>query len=98
TNPAPNPFPQYTPDGPINDGSTHPTPAKSGTGGLVPGSDAGQNATTQSATTSVANTPAEQGFLAELVGPAIGASPHQFPGWGSELIGPLFRGTEVTIK
>ncbi|HEX5407405.1 MAG TPA: MCE family protein [Pseudonocardiaceae bacterium] len=97
-NPKPNPFPQYAPDGPIQDGSTHPPAAKTSSGGLVPASDG--STSTQAATTGglgLPNSPAEQGFLAELVSPSLGIRPQDFPGWGSELIGPLFRGMEVNI-
>lgn len=99
TSPAPNPFPQYAPDGAIQDGSTHPAAAKSSGGGLVPDS---RQATSTSAAASgdsgLPNSAAEQGFLAELVSPELGIRPQQFPGWGSELLGPLFRGTEVNVK
>jgi phospholipid/cholesterol/gamma-HCH transport system substrate-binding protein len=44
------------------------------------------------------NSSVEEGLLAELIGPGIGVAPQNFPSWSSELIGPLFRGTEVTIK
>ena len=99
-NPQPNPFPQYAPDGPIQDGSTHPPAAKSSTSGLVPQGDT-QQATTSavvSTDSGLPNSAAEQGFLAELVSPELGIRPQDFPGWGSELLGPLFRGTEVNVK
>jgi virulence factor Mce-like protein len=98
-NPKPNPFPQYAPDGPIQDGSTHPPAAKTSGGGLVPASDG--STSTQAATTNglgLPNSPAEEGFLAELVSPELGIKPQDFPGWGSELVGPLFRGMEVNVK
>jgi phospholipid/cholesterol/gamma-HCH transport system substrate-binding protein len=99
--PEPNPFPQYAPDGPIQDGSSHPQAAKSSNGGgLVPTSGS-QSTSPSSATTDglgLPNSAAEEGFMAELVGPSLGISPQDFPGWGTALIGPLYRGTEVTIK
>jgi virulence factor Mce-like protein len=98
--PAPNPFPQYPPDGPMQDGSTHPQAARTSNDGVLPGSNA-QSTSGQAAATNglgLPNSAAEQGFLAELVGPGIGVAPQNFPNWASELIGPLFRGTEVTIK
>jgi virulence factor Mce-like protein len=100
-NPEPNPFPQYAPDGPIQDGSTHPPAAKSSNGGLVPGSTQTQSTSPSSAGNAgigLPNSAAEEGFLAELVGPSMGIQPQDFPSWGSTLIGPLYRGTEVTIK
>jgi virulence factor Mce-like protein len=101
--PAPNPFPQYAPDGPINDGSTHPPAARTSNDGLLPPANAQSilGTTTQSAGTDglgLPNSGVEEGFLAELVGPSIGLAPQNVPSWSSELIGPLFRGTEVTVK
>jgi phospholipid/cholesterol/gamma-HCH transport system substrate-binding protein len=101
--PAPNPFPQYAPDGPIQDGSSHPAAGNSANNGLVPQSNTQssvQSTSPSSAGTGLGlpNSAVEQGFLAELAGPSIGVAPQDFPGWGSELIGPLFRGAEVTIK
>lgn len=103
SSPAPTPFPQYPPDGPIQDGSTHPPAAKTSSSGILPNSQSANplSTTPQSAATNglgLPNSAVEQGFLAELVGPGIGVAPQNFPTWASELIGPLFRGTEVTIK
>ena len=47
---------------------------------------------------SVTNTAAENEFLNELVAPNVGVPPDSLPGWSSLLVGPLFRGTEVTMK
>lgn len=103
SSPAPTPFPQYPPDGPIQDGSTHPPAAKTSSSGVLPNTQSATplSTTPQSAATNglgLPNSAVEQGFLAELVGPGIGVAPQNFPTWASELIGPLFRGTEVTIK
>ncbi|WP_026360966.1 MCE family protein [Amycolatopsis nigrescens] len=46
----------------------------------------------------VPNSPQERELLAGLVGPAVGMPAGQVPGWGSVLVGPLYRGTEVTLK
>lgn len=101
-NPEPDPFPQYAPDGPIQDGSTHPTAAKSSDSGLLPdGASDAQVTTPQSASTTgmgIPNSPAEEQFLAALLAPGMGIAPQQFPGWGSALVGPLYRGTEVNVK
>lgn len=101
--PAPNPFPQYAPDGPLSDGSSHPPPARTANDGLLPPVNSQTimgNTTPQDAASGqgLPNSAAEEGFLAELVGPSVGVAPQDFPSWSSELIGPLFRGTEVTIK
>jgi phospholipid/cholesterol/gamma-HCH transport system substrate-binding protein len=39
------------------------------------------------------NSPAEQQFMAALLG-----QPGEVPGWTSFLLGPLLRGTEVTLR
>jgi phospholipid/cholesterol/gamma-HCH transport system substrate-binding protein len=46
----------------------------------------------------LANSPQEQQLLATLVAPSIGVPTAQVPGWSSVLVGPLYRGTEVTLK
>ncbi len=46
----------------------------------------------------VANSPQEQQLLATLVAPSIGVPSGQVPDWSSVLVGPLYRGTEVTLK
>ncbi len=102
--PVPNPFPQYAPDGPMQDGSTHPPAARTANDGLLPATNGqaimGNTTTPQSAGDGLGlpNSSAEEGLLAERVGPSVGVAPENFPSWSSELIGPLFRGTEVTIK
>lgn len=100
--PAPNPFPEYAPDGPINDGSSHPPAARSSNTGLLPSSGTQGllgTTTTQSAVTSnLPNSAVEQGFLAELLAPSMGVDPAAVPSWSSVLVGPLFRGAEVTLK
>jgi phospholipid/cholesterol/gamma-HCH transport system substrate-binding protein len=40
------------------------------------------------------NSPQEREFLATLLAPEVG----EVPGWGSVLVGPLYRGTEVTLR
>ncbi|WP_239154194.1 MCE family protein [Amycolatopsis sp. FDAARGOS 1241] len=89
----PNPFPQDPPDGAFKDGTTHTTSPNSHSIGLNPadsgGGDGGGNP---------ANTAAENDFLAGLLGPQVGMQQGDFPGWGSLLVGPLYRGAEVTVK
>ncbi|WP_206790817.1 MCE family protein [Amycolatopsis sp. MtRt-6] len=46
----------------------------------------------------LANSPQEQQLLATLVAPSIGTPTAEVPAWSSVLVGPLFRGTEVTLK
>jgi phospholipid/cholesterol/gamma-HCH transport system substrate-binding protein len=70
------------PGGPIQDGSTAPPP---GPEDPSPG-------------TGLPNSPAEQQFLAVLLATASGEHPAEIPGWASFLVGPLVRGTEVTLR
>ncbi len=44
------------------------------------------------------NSPQERAVLAVLLAPALGVAPEQVPGWSSVLVGPLYRGTEVTLR
>ncbi|MYW95588.1 MCE family protein [Amycolatopsis rubida] len=46
----------------------------------------------------IANSPQEQQFLAPLLAPSLGVSTADVPMWSSVLVGPLYRGTEVTAK
>lgn len=88
-------YPQYPPGGPINDGSTHPPAPKSTWDGNL--QDLG--ATLESATVpQVANSPAEQQLITTLVAPTLGIARASVPNWASILVGPLYRGTEVTLQ
>jgi virulence factor Mce-like protein len=90
------PFPDQPPDGPLQDGSTHGPASRTQQDGVNPPSNTTPNAYTGA--DSVANTPSEFEFLAQLVGPGMGLAPAQVPGWSTLLIGPLFRGAEVSIQ
>ncbi|MGH3885567.1 MAG: MCE family protein, partial [Pseudonocardiaceae bacterium] len=68
--------------GPIQDGSTAPPP---GPEDPSPG-------------TGLPNSPAEQQFIAVLLASASGEQSAAIPGWTSFLVGPLLRGTEVTLR
>ncbi|WP_033291164.1 MCE family protein [Amycolatopsis jejuensis] len=100
-NPAPDPFPQEPPDGPFKDGTKHTPPPKSSGQGLNPANftaDAGGFNGGGAGGGNPANSAAENDFLAALVSPELGMSQDRFPGWGSLLVGPLYRGAEVTVK
>ncbi|GAA3554658.1 MCE family protein [Amycolatopsis ultiminotia] len=100
-NPAPDPFPQEPPDGPFKDGTKHTTAPNTAGQGVNPGNfkaDAGGVNGGGAAGGNPANTAAENDFLGALIGPEVGMSQNQFPGWGSLLVGPLYRGAEVTVK
>ncbi|MFB7651642.1 MULTISPECIES: MCE family protein [unclassified Streptomyces] len=45
-----------------------------------------------------ANSPSENDLVNELLAPAAGASPEDLPDWSSLLVGPVYRGTEVTLR
>lgn len=97
----PMPFPQYPPEGPINDGSTAPPGSRAASTGLQPANtaaDAGGYNGGGTTAGSVVNSQAEQDFLAQLVGPQVGVAPAELPGWTDLLVGPLYRGAEVTVK
>ncbi|RSN18603.1 ABC transporter substrate-binding protein [Streptomyces sp. WAC 05977] len=46
----------------------------------------------------LANSPQERELISTLVAPSIGVPAAQVPAWGSVLVGPLYRGTEVTLR
>lgn len=92
----PNRFPQYPPGGPVNDGSTHaPPPHGTGDGNFLPDALAGATAVT---TPQVANSPAERQLIGALVGTQLGVPPGDVPNWASELVGPVYRGAEVSVR
>ncbi|MEU4444419.1 MCE family protein [Actinosynnema sp. NPDC050801] len=99
--PRPDPFPQYPPEGPVKDGSTSPPPARVAADGVLP-PDAGviKDGTTSPSSfggvPSLANSPEEQDFLAALLAPQFGLSESEMPSFTALLLGPLYRGTEVT--
>ncbi|QWF79701.1 MCE family protein [Amycolatopsis sp. CA-230715] len=97
----PMPFPQHPPDGPIKDGSVPPPAARSMNDGLNPaltGAQVGGYNGGGAPAGNPAYTPAEHGLLSQLVGMQTGQDPADVPGWSSLLVGPLYRGAEVTVK
>ncbi|MFI5564113.1 MCE family protein [Amycolatopsis japonica] len=44
------------------------------------------------------NSPQERELISTLVAPSIGVPTAEVPAWGSVLVGPLYRGTEVTLR
>jgi phospholipid/cholesterol/gamma-HCH transport system substrate-binding protein len=49
-------------------------------------------------TAPLANSPQENELVNELLAPGMAAAPQSLPDWSSLLTGPVFRGTEVTVK
>ncbi|WP_410591548.1 MCE family protein [Amycolatopsis sp. lyj-23] len=69
-----------------------------GTAAAVPGSTGHPLLTGGRGDLGVANSPQEEQLLATLLAPSIGVPTGSVPGWSSVLVGPLYRGTEVTLK
>jgi phospholipid/cholesterol/gamma-HCH transport system substrate-binding protein len=90
------PFPEQPPDGPLKDGSSPTAPPKPSCDKKPP------PATVPSAVDGdglgVANSPGERDLLANLLAPNMGTDPAGVPGWSSLLVGPLFRGAEVSFR
>ncbi|MEU4764885.1 MCE family protein [Actinosynnema sp. NPDC023794] len=99
--PRPDPFPQYPPEGPVKDGSTSPPPARSATDGVLPPNTGtirpdGTVVSSFGGVPSLANSPEEQDFLAALLAPQFGVEKREMPSFTALLLGPLYRGAEVT--
>ncbi|MEU5694260.1 MCE family protein [Actinosynnema sp. NPDC020468] len=95
--PRPNPFPQYPPEGAVKDGSSSPPAARVANDGVLPAATA-YGTTSPSAVNEMgtANSPQEQAMLSALLAPQFGATPEQMPSFTALLLGPLYRGAEVT--
>jgi virulence factor Mce-like protein len=90
------PFPDQPPDGPLQDGTSHGPANRSVQDGLLPaGTTAPSSADAPGA---LPNSPAERDFIAQLLAPGLDMAPEQVPGWASLLVGPLYRGAEVTFR
>ncbi|GGM52110.1 ABC transporter substrate-binding protein [Longimycelium tulufanense] len=108
--PRPDPFPQYPPDGPVKDGSKPPPAARTQHSGVQPALSgmwaqakpaAVTNPTSASASPvelSLPNSLVERKLLAALLAARTDLRPDEVPGWSSLLVGPLFRGAEVTLR
>lgn len=109
---SPDVFPQYAPGGPVDDGSYKPPPPGESPlpvrppgegiptdGEPAPGFDEPAPTTPNSATmANAAHSPAERDLLGVLLAPSMGVAPDDVPGWSSLLVGPVFRGQEVTLR
>ncbi len=94
----PDPFPQHPPDGPLKDGSESPPPARTSTEGLNQAGGATGMGGAAPLTGDPAGTPGERALVAQLSSGTTGLEPSEVPGWGSLLVAPLYRGTEVTVE
>lgn len=90
---VPGNHPQYPPGGPFKDGTNAP-PAPAAPGDQTP------RTTPQVSGYSLGlpNSRAEQRFVASLLSVANGTDPDDVPGWSTLLVGPLLRGTEVSLR
>lgn len=94
------PFPQY-PGGPIDDGSSKPPAPRPAGDSSILGAPAGGSTAPQSAGSvldGLTNSKAEQDVIANMMGAHLGRDPAEVPSWASMLLGPLFRGSEVTLR
>ena len=82
----------YVPTGGLSNTALSTTPA-SAKAANIPGATAAASNGLGSA-----NSPQENQLIAELVAPTMGIQPSSFPAWGSLLLGPVLRGTVVTLK
>lgn len=90
---VPGNHPQYPqPGGPFEDGSDPPTAG----GGNGPGVQTRPQSTGFSL--GLPNSRAEQRFVAALLATANGTDPAEVPGWSTLLVGPLLRGSEVSLR
>lgn len=91
--------PQQPPEGPFRDGSTAPPPPSDTPMGDTDefGGDTFGTAPASYQGMGVANSPGERRIVAELVAAQDGGDPDAVPSWSSMMVGPLYRGTEVTF-
>lgn len=107
----PYPFPQAPPDGRVKDGVDDGSVSRSASDGLIPAANGANAATTspQSASGSkgaktgpaalgLPNSQGERRFIRGIVAPVFGTSPDQVPGYSSAVLGPLMRGSEVSLR
>jgi phospholipid/cholesterol/gamma-HCH transport system substrate-binding protein len=81
-------------------GSSSTTTTGSGAGGLLGGLLGGKTAAPASwkgVDMGLPNSPGEQEMVTTLVAAQQGTTADHVPGWSTLLVGPLYRGTEVTV-
>jgi phospholipid/cholesterol/gamma-HCH transport system substrate-binding protein len=102
----PVPFPGIT----LHDGTSSPranspgedasgvTTRAAARGPAAQGGAAGGAAATAAAITGPGGAPQDSELIKELAGLALGRPPAAVPGWSSLLVGPLYRGTDVSLR
>jgi phospholipid/cholesterol/gamma-HCH transport system substrate-binding protein len=83
----PVPFPGVT----LHDGTSSVTTSSAAAGPST-------QAASTTAMTGPGGAPQDSELIRELAGLALGRSPATVPGWSSLLVGPLYRGTTVTLR
>jgi phospholipid/cholesterol/gamma-HCH transport system substrate-binding protein len=88
----------------LNDGAGPPDPTASALTGTPSLSQPGAGTMTVTGSMPVPadglglpNSPQENELINELLSPALNVPPGQLPSWSSVLVGPLYRGAEVTV-
>jgi phospholipid/cholesterol/gamma-HCH transport system substrate-binding protein len=92
--------PEQPPDGPFRDGTARDRQPPVGTPKGDPedfGTETYGTAPASFTDMGVPNSPGEQQVVAELIAAQDGTSPSAVPAWSTMLVGPLYRGTEVTM-
>ncbi|GAA1286858.1 MCE family protein [Pseudonocardia aurantiaca] len=92
--------PEQPADGPFRDGTAQDRQPPVGTPGGNPEKFGAETYGTYPSSYTgmgVPNSPGEQQVIAELLAVQDGTSPAAVPAWSSMLVGPLYRGTEVTL-
>ena len=97
----PVPFPGVT----LHDGTSAPRASASGAttraatrGPATQGGAPRGAAATMAAVTGPGGAPQDSELIRELAGLALGRPPASVPGWSGLLVGPLYRGTNVTLR
>lgn len=92
------PFPQDPPGGGApRDGATHP-PRKESSGPSAGGPASTQPTSFVGPSGSIQHSPSEQRLVAALVASSRNVAPRDVPAWSTLLVGPLYRGAEVTLR
>lgn len=95
---VPGNHPQYPPGGPIKDGSNPPPGSNYQQPQPPPQTSPQAGPQANGYSLGLPNSRAEQRFVASLLSVANGTEPSEVPGWSTLLVGPLLRGSEVSLR
>ena len=93
---APDKFPQY-PGGPPQDGSEPPPPPRGQEADFAQTSPQSA-ASPDGFNMGLPNSPEEAAFIAAIKAKSMGLDPSEVPQWAALMLGPMLRGTEVTLR